>query len=464
MSDNIVNIAFDNDAVVDAEGNVVVLTGSFQVDYTTSIAVGNFSFSGPVGAGHGVIQSSGANFQYSNGVYTLTQVGAYLTVSYTGQQPAYAQNLSVGTDDPYTTRGESPQPLTSSVVCFASGTALRVRRGAEIREIAVESLEVGDFAVTAGGEQRPIRWLGHRRIDCLSHPHPHEVMPVRIAAHAFGENRPVRALRVSPGHAIAVDLLGEVLIPASSLINGSTIVQERVENVTYWHVELESHDVLLSENLPTESYLDMGNRAFFMRPSEPIDLYGVPDTTTATHADFCRPFHTAGSVVEFVRSRLAARALELGWEKVENPLADLHLVVDGRRIEAEVQGLSACFLVPATAKTIWLTSETSIPVDIGLPSDLRALGVCIGRLVVDDGFGSPRTIMVDDPRLCVGFHHLEEGPQRWTAGRARLPADLWHGCCGSFFLRVELTRPALARWAHVPSAANAANRQEALAS
>ena len=91
---------------------------------------------------------------------------------------------------------------------------------------------------------------------------------MRIAAHAFAENRPARDLVVSPGHSIAVDLLGEVLIPASSLINGTTIRQESAERVTYWHVELESHDLLVTENLPTESYLDMGNRGFFPRPGE----------------------------------------------------------------------------------------------------------------------------------------------------------------------------------------------------
>ncbi len=123
----------------------------------------------------------------------------------------------------------------------------------------------------------------------------------------------------------------------------------------------------------------------------------------------------AGPVVDFVRDRLAARALQLGWVQVENPLADLHLVVDGRRVEADVQGLSARFLVPATAETVWLVSDTVVPAMAGGGADLRTLGVCVGRLVVDDGFGS-QVVMADDPRLSAGFHHLEEGPQRWTCG------------------------------------------------
>ena len=343
------------------------------------------------------------------------------------------------TSDPALVNGTGTDAYV--VPCFVSGTLIRTARG----DVSVEDLAVGDLAVTASGAARPIVWIGQRTVDCVRHQRPNEVLPVRIAAHAFAENRPARDLVVSPGHSIAVDLLGEVLIPASSLINGTTIRQESVERVTYWHVELESHDLLVAENLPSESFLDMGNRGFLPRPGEAVVFHAVPDAARATHADFCRPFHAAGPVVDFVRDRLAARALQLDWIQVENPLADLHLVVDGRRVEAEVQGLSACFLVPATAETVWLASETAVPAMAGGGADPRMLGVCIGAIVIDDGFGS-RMVLADDDRLCAGFHHIEEGPQRWTCGRARLPASLWESCRGSFFLRVELTRPALPRW------------------
>ena len=208
-----------------------------------------------------------------------------------------------------------------SVTCFARGTLIRTAQG----DVAVEHLEVGDVAVTASGTHRPISWVGHRTIECGRHARPTEVLPVRIAAHAFGDNRPARDLVVSPGHSIAVDVLGETLIPASSLINGATIRQEQVERVTYFHVELESHDLLLSENLATESYMEMGNRGFFADGGDIVALYAVPDARpVATHADFCRPFHETGALVESVRERLAARAATLGWTLTDRPLADLH--------------------------------------------------------------------------------------------------------------------------------------------
>jgi len=103
-------------------------------------------------------------------------------------------------------------------------------------------------------------WVGHRRLDCRRHPRPNEVWPIHIAAHAFAPGSPSRALRLSPDHAV---FTGEVLIPVRYLVNGSTIAQVETDRVTYWHVELAQHDILLAENLPCESYLDTGNRDAF---------------------------------------------------------------------------------------------------------------------------------------------------------------------------------------------------------
>ena len=47
------------------------------------------------------------------------------------------------------------------------------------------------------------------------------------------------------------------------LINGTTIAQLKRTNVTYYHVELPEHAVILAEGLPVESYLDTGDRANF---------------------------------------------------------------------------------------------------------------------------------------------------------------------------------------------------------
>ena len=102
--------------------------------------------------------------------------------------------------------------------CYASGTFILTDRG----EIAVEHLTAGDHVTTISGASRPIRWIGHRRIDCSRHPDPRQVWPVRVSAGAFGEGLPRRDLWLSPDHAVYMQ---GVLVPIKLLVNGSTIRQ-----------------------------------------------------------------------------------------------------------------------------------------------------------------------------------------------------------------------------------------------
>lgn len=143
------------------------------------------------------------------------------------------------------------------VACLATGTRILTTAG----DTAVERLHVGDLVPTLTGQgAAPVRWIGHRRIDCRRHPRPDTVWPVRVGAGAFGPDAPARPLSLSPDHAVHVY---GVLIPVGHLVNGATIVQEPADHVVYWHVELPTHGVLLAEGLPVESYLDTGNRDAF---------------------------------------------------------------------------------------------------------------------------------------------------------------------------------------------------------
>jgi hypothetical protein len=143
------------------------------------------------------------------------------------------------------------------VPCFAAGTRVLAAAG----EVPVEDLCFGDEMVTLNGcRLARLVWLGQKHIDCRRHQSPTDVYPIRVRAGALGGRLPSRDLLLSPDHAVSV---GGALIPVRHLIDGSTIVQEPVDEVTYYHVELATHDVILAEGLPCESYLDTGNRAAF---------------------------------------------------------------------------------------------------------------------------------------------------------------------------------------------------------
>ncbi|MFY9293375.1 MAG: Hint domain-containing protein [Methylorubrum rhodinum] len=325
-----------------------------------------------------------------------------------------------------------------SIVCYVTGTRIRTMTG----EIAVEALRVGDFVVTASGAPRPVRWIGHRVYRCRGDKN---ALPVRITAHAFGPGRPTRDLFVSPAHAVAVEAGGEVLVPAVRLINGTTVAQVEVETVTYWHVELDSHDILLAEGLPAESYLDCGNRSFFAN-ADITDLAATPCSRLEVPLSSCRPFHEVGPAVEAVRARLEERAVALGWRRVEDTFAGLHLVADGRTIHPTFDGLCASFVLPADARNVRLVSETGVPAYVVPGShDDRRLGVCVVGIAIDDGTTGARHVAPGDDRLREGWHEASEGA-RWTDGAAALPAELWAGCEGVVRLDVALAGPALPRW------------------
>ncbi len=188
-----------------------------------------------------------------------------------------------------------------ALACFAQGTRIGTPEG----DVAVEALRVGQCVTAHFAGAAPVVWIGHRKIDCSRHPHPSQVWPIRVATGAFGPGLPERALLLSPDHAVFVH---DVLVPVKYLVNGGSIAQVPVGEVTYWHVELARHDVVLAEGLPSKSYLDTGDRANFANG----------DGTVALFADFaprvrealgCAPFVVTGATLEAVRRMVARREL-----------------------------------------------------------------------------------------------------------------------------------------------------------
>ena len=207
----------------------------------------------------------------------------------------------------FTIESDGSGGTTLVVACFAEGTRIATETG----EARVETLRPGDLVRTASGRIAPVRWVGHTRVNAARHPRPHDVLPVRVRAGATGPGQPARDLLLSPDHAL---LLGGMLIPVRYLLNGVTIAQEAAEQVTYWHVELDRHDVLLAEGLPAESFLDTGNRALFagetgVRPLHP-DFRTPPGVAAQMvwEAMGCARLCLAGPEVEAARAALRRRA------------------------------------------------------------------------------------------------------------------------------------------------------------
>ena len=101
-----------------------------------------------------------------------------------------------------------------------------------------------------------------------------------------------------------------ILIPVRYLLNDATVRQVDFAMVTYWHVELDQHDVILAEGLPCESFLDTGNRAAFENGGTVSQIH--PDFAQRLwDADACAPIVVAGPQIDQMRDRLHERLLTL---------------------------------------------------------------------------------------------------------------------------------------------------------
>ncbi len=271
--------SIDVASLVQGSGDVV-LRNSGTVDFHAGSGAGQtIAFDGA-----GVLELE-SGFLFGGTITGLTQAGRivldmpataiaytdhHLTMQLSGGQTFNITVLGELTlDDFIVNTGSASTTISTDLTapCFALGTRIATDTG----DRAVEDLRVGDkVRVAFGAATKEVVWIGYRHVDCLRHPTPLSVWPVRIESDTFGPGLPSRALFLSPDHAVYFD---DVLIPVKHLINGDTIARVQVDEVTYYHVELTSHDIVLAEGLPTESYLDAGDRNSFSNGPSAVRLF-----------------------------------------------------------------------------------------------------------------------------------------------------------------------------------------------
>jgi hypothetical protein len=295
--------------------------------------------------------------------------------------------------------------------CFAAGTLLAAPTG----PVAVEMVRAGDLLSTAAGGFARVVWVGQRALDCRRHARPADVHPVRVRAGALAPGVPRRDVLLSPDHALLVE---GSLIPVRYLINGRSIAQEAASRITYCHVEMASHEVLLADGLPCESYLDTGNRRAFATNATPEMLHPVFSRLELSRAVWaergCAPLVLEGPVLERARRHFLRRAAALGHRRTNNPA--LRMSCGARTLRAEVVGSRWQVALPAGTTEVRLASRTWVPAHMRPQEcDTRMLGVAIARLTLNG-----REMALDSPALAEGWHPAEPD-WRWTDGDGVLP-------------------------------------------
>jgi len=417
-------VEIDNESMLVTTGSVSVGQTIVFASGTGTLAIDAISFAGDVhGFGQGdVIDLEGITDATSAGIIN----GNTLEVQRSAN-PALHFELETGRDfsGAAFTLGfdDDSHFLTTDLACFVTGTLIETTRG----PVAVETLREGDMVQTASGGMRPVRWIGWRRLDLGAHPHPSLAQPIRVRRDAFGPALPRRDLLLSPDHAVFVD---GVLVPVRLLVNGATITRETtwLAPITYFHVELDAHDILLAEGLPAESYLDTGNRGVFQNGGVPVilhpdlsDIDGQARRVTAS----CAPFVDQAARVEPIWRRLLDRAIVLGIappavETTTDPA--LAVVAGGRTLPpVSTTGGRWVFALPAGVSDIRLLSRATAPHETRpFIEDRRRLGVMVRRLTLRRA-SMVETVPMDHPGLGDGWWALEHDAHthwRWTNGNA----------------------------------------------
>ena len=300
------------------------------------------------------------------------------------------------------------------VACFLAGTMILTDRG----ERPVETLAIGDSVMTLSGEAKPIVWIGTGQVRTTP-ARRDAATPIIVREGALAANVPNRDLYITKGHSLFLD---DVLIPAEFLVNHRSILwDDRIGNVDFYHIELAEHDVLFANGAAAESYRDDGNRWVFNNANSRWNAKPRPPYA---------PVLTGGPVVDAAWHRLRQRA----GPRPDMPLtedADLHLVVDGKRMDAAWRdGDAHLFRLYHRPASVRIVSRAAEPAELGLARDPRSLGVAVRRVMVWQGW---RLMLIEaaDPSLTDGFHGYETDNEfRWTNGDALLPMPAWiTGAC-----------------------------------
>lgn len=151
-------------------------------------------------------------------------------------------------------RDEAFAGRPGGVVCFTPGTLIDTPKGA----LPVEGLVAGDFVTTPDAGRQEIVWIGARRLSPAVLARDPDLVPVRLGRGALGNASASGDLVVSPDHGMLVrgrHSDAEVIVAARDLADGGQIRRDhRGGPVTYVHLMLERHHLIVANGFLTESF------------------------------------------------------------------------------------------------------------------------------------------------------------------------------------------------------------------
>ncbi|MFP7672680.1 Hint domain-containing protein [Marivita sp. S0852] len=247
-----------------------------QVDLNTAIADGTVEFTQTGAATHFVTAAGGLS---STGAFNNGSVGFIHFQSPVNSIRIFGTGGSSGNFDVFDIGIDSAD---FRIVCFCGDTFIDTPTGTK----QVSHFRKGDLVTTVDGAALGVIDLYARKVRPLELAREARLLPVRIRTGALGNGCPTRDLRLSRQHRvmmasrIAARLCRhtEILIPAHKLIGVPGVDLDRsMQPVTYYHLLLERHAVLIANGAPAES-LFLGAGSEFGGHDIGTAIAGAPDT------------------------------------------------------------------------------------------------------------------------------------------------------------------------------------------
>ena len=312
----------------------------------------------------------------------------------------------------------------STLVCFLSGSLISTPYGTK----AVEDLNINDeiIAYVDGvATSRSVTWAGQARCNVRAHlPDDEAGYPVRILKDAISDGVPFKDMLITAEHCLFFD--GK-FVPARMLVNGRSIFFDKsITSYDYYHIETESHSVIMADGMLTESYLDTGNRNTF---SQKGNVVSIGSSRNLSWNDAAAPLTVSRETIELLFRKIERRADKAGFalQAEARPLtneSNLHLTTDTGAVirPARENNGRVMFMIPSGVESVRIVSNASRPCDVIGPfiDDRRSLGILVGTVTL---FESNRTRTLTDhlhDAQLSGWNNVEEGTMRWTSGNALL--------------------------------------------
>ena len=159
------------------------------------------------------------------------------------------------------TLSEKEAVTKPGVTGLCAGANLRTPCGAR----RVEFLRPGDLVVTRDNGLQPVRMIWTKTVTATEIAADPSLAPIVLRPRAVGPMMPQKTLSVGSAHRLLIPgwrLLDEddkesCLVPARDIagLNDSTFIDRAPDEVTYYNVVFDEHEVFAANGLPVESFL-----------------------------------------------------------------------------------------------------------------------------------------------------------------------------------------------------------------